>query len=101
MDIKILDFFVFLSRGQHYPSIHHLCTAFPSFILPPYLQLVSRVYHTLDRRGHNILFTAEDTDNKEEEATCSKYIYLKEQAERKRYELIYFQSYYDLIKFVI
>ncbi|XP_050753053.1 tetratricopeptide repeat protein 6 [Gymnogyps californianus] len=86
-------------KGQHYPGIHHLCTAFPSFILPPYLQLVSRVYHTLDRRGHNILFTAEDMDNKEEEPMCSKYIYLKEQAERKRYELTYFQSYYDLINF--
>ncbi|XP_049681960.1 tetratricopeptide repeat protein 6 [Accipiter gentilis] len=71
-------------KGQHNPSIHRLCTAFPSFILPPYLQLVSRVYHTLDRRGHNILFTAEDTDNKEEEPMCSKSIYLKEQAERKR-----------------
>ncbi|XP_054683760.1 tetratricopeptide repeat protein 6 isoform X1 [Grus americana] len=71
-------------KSQHYPGIHRLCTAFPSFILPPYLQLVSRVYHTLDRRGHNILFTAEDTDSKEEEPTCSNYIYLKEQAERKR-----------------
>lgn len=100
MDTKVLDFFVFLSRGQHNPSIHRLCTAFPSFILPPYLQLVSRVYHTLDRRGHNILFTAEDMDNKEEEPMCSKSIYLKEQAERKRYELTYFQSYCGLINFV-
>lgn len=95
MDIKILDFFVFLSRGQHYAGIHRLCTAFPGFILPPYLQRASRVYHTLDRRGHNILLTAEDTDNEEEKPTCFKYIYLKEQAERKRYELTYFQSYYD------
>ncbi|XP_075008535.1 tetratricopeptide repeat protein 6 [Calonectris borealis] len=71
-------------KGQHYPGIHRLCTDFPSFILPPYLQLVSRVYHTSDRRGHNILFTAEDMDIKEEESMCSKYIYLKEQAERKR-----------------
>ncbi|XP_059675518.1 tetratricopeptide repeat protein 6 [Gavia stellata] len=76
-------------KGQHYPSIHRLCTAFPSFILPPYLQLVSRVYHTLDRRGHNILFTAEDTDNKEEETMCSKCIYLKEQSESKR---IYYEG---------
>lgn len=71
-------------KGQHYQGIHRLCTAFPSFILPPYLQLISRVYHTSDRRGHNILFTAEDTDNKEEEPMCSKYIYLNEEAERKR-----------------
>ncbi|XP_035184240.1 tetratricopeptide repeat protein 6 isoform X2 [Oxyura jamaicensis] len=71
-------------KGQHYPSIHHLCTAFPSFTLPPYLQLASRIYHTFDRRGHNILFTAEHMDNKQEEPICSKYIYLKEQAERKR-----------------
>nr|XP_009669207.1 PREDICTED: tetratricopeptide repeat protein 6 [Struthio camelus australis] len=71
-------------KGQHYPDIHHLCTAFPSFMLPPDLQLASRVCHTLDRRGHNVLFTAEDQDDKEEELTYSKYIYLKEQAERKR-----------------
>ncbi|XP_035395143.2 tetratricopeptide repeat protein 6 [Cygnus atratus] len=71
-------------KGQHYPSIHHLCTAFPSFTLPPYLQLASRIYHTFDRKGHNILFTAEDMGNKQEEPICSKYIYLKEQAERKR-----------------
>ncbi|XP_062432174.1 tetratricopeptide repeat protein 6 [Rhea pennata] len=71
-------------KGQHYPDIHCLCTAFPSFMLPPDLQLASRIYHTLDRRGHNVLLTAEDLDNKEEEPTCSKYTYLKEQAERKR-----------------
>ncbi|KAM8807935.1 tetratricopeptide repeat protein 6 [Eudromia elegans] len=68
----------------HYPEIHRLCTAFPSFILPPDLQLASRIYHTRHRRGHNILFTAEDLNNKEEEPTCSKNIYLKEQAERER-----------------
>lgn len=97
MDIKILDFFFFLSRGQHYPSIHHLCTAFPGFTLPPYLQLASRIYHTFDRKGHNILFTAEDMDNKQEEPICSKYIYLKEQAERKRYE---FNVSFTIIYFV-
>ncbi|XP_071602190.1 tetratricopeptide repeat protein 6 isoform X2 [Heliangelus exortis] len=74
------------SKDQRYPGIHHLCTAFPPFILPPYLQLVSRVSHTVDRRGHNILFTTEDMDNKEEEPMCSKYIYLKEQGERICYE---------------
>lgn len=88
MDIKI-PFFVFLSRSQDYPGVHHLCTAFPGFILPPYLQLVSRIYHTFDRRGHNILLTAEDTDNEEEGPTCSKYLNLKEQAGKKRYELIF------------
>ncbi|XP_063187863.1 tetratricopeptide repeat protein 6 [Chroicocephalus ridibundus] len=76
-------------KGRHYPGIHRLCTAFPSFILPPYLQLASRVYHTLDIRGHNILFTAEDANNKEEEPMSSKYVYLKEQAEKKR---IYYEG---------
>ncbi|XP_064920077.1 tetratricopeptide repeat protein 6 isoform X2 [Columba livia] len=71
-------------KGQDYPGIHHLCTAFPGFILPPYLQLVSRIYHTFDKQGHNILLTAEDMDNKEEGPTCSKYINLKVQAEKKR-----------------
>lgn len=87
MVIKALYFFP-LSRQQNYPSIHHLCTAFPGFMLPPYLQMASRIYHTADRRGHNILFTAEDIDNRQKESICSEYIYLNEQAERKRYELI-------------
>lgn len=78
---------LFLSRSQHYPGICHLCAAFPSFILPPYLRLVSRVHHTSDRRGHNILITAEDADKKEGEPMCSQCIYLKEEAGRKRYEL--------------
>ncbi|XP_040528610.1 tetratricopeptide repeat protein 6 isoform X1 [Gallus gallus] len=71
-------------KQQNYPSIHHLCTAFPGFMLPPYLQMASRIYHTSDRRGHNILFTAEDLDNRQKESICSEYIYLNEQAERKR-----------------
>ncbi|CAN0101045.1 unnamed protein product [Bubo scandiacus] len=90
-------------KGQHYPDIHCLCTAFPRFILPPYFQLVSRVFHTLDRRGHNI-FTAEDMDNKEEEPMCSKYIYLKEQAERKRLEIgmyKYFKLQLSKVKYSI
>lgn len=57
-------------------------------MLPPYLQMASRIYHTSNRRGHNILFTAEDIDNRQKESIYSEYIYLKEQAERKRYELI-------------
>lgn len=77
-----------LSRQQNYSSIHHLCTAFPGFMLPPYLQMASRIYHTSNRRGHNILFMAEDIDNRQKESIYSEYIYLKEQAERKRYELI-------------
>ncbi|XP_021257944.1 tetratricopeptide repeat protein 6 isoform X3 [Numida meleagris] len=71
-------------KRQNYPSIHHLCTAFPGFMLPPYLQMASRIYHTSDRRGHNISFAAEDIDNKQKESIYSEYIYLKEQAERKR-----------------
>ncbi|XP_074005679.1 tetratricopeptide repeat protein 6 [Numenius arquata] len=70
-------------KGRHYPGIHRLRTAFPSFILPPDLQQASRVHHTLDVRGHNILCTSEDTNNKEEEPLSSKYIYLREQAEKK------------------
>lgn len=31
---------------------------------------------------------AEDIDNRQKESIYSEYIYLKEQAERKRYELI-------------
>ncbi|XP_051477986.1 tetratricopeptide repeat protein 6 [Apus apus] len=71
-------------KDQHYPDIHQLCTASPRFVVPPYLHLVCRVHHTLDRIGDNMLFTAEDMDNKEEESMYSKYNYLKEQVERKR-----------------
>ncbi|XP_048805255.1 tetratricopeptide repeat protein 6 isoform X6 [Lagopus muta] len=71
-------------KQQNYSSIHHLCTAFPGFMLPPYLQMASRIYHTSNRRGHNILFTAEDIDNRQKESIYSEYIYLKEQAEKKR-----------------
>ncbi|XP_042670912.1 tetratricopeptide repeat protein 6 isoform X2 [Centrocercus urophasianus] len=53
-------------------------------MLPPYLQMASRIYHTSNRRGHNILFTAEDIDNRQKESIYSEYIYLKEQAEKKR-----------------
>ncbi|XP_015720531.1 tetratricopeptide repeat protein 6 isoform X2 [Coturnix japonica] len=71
-------------KHQNNRSIHHLCTAFPGFMLPPYLQMASRIYHTSDRRGHNILFTAEDIDNRQKESIYSEYIYLKELAEWKR-----------------
>uniref|UniRef100_A0A8C2U8Q2 Tetratricopeptide repeat domain 6 n=1 Tax=Coturnix japonica TaxID=93934 RepID=A0A8C2U8Q2_COTJA len=90
----LLRLFSPLCRHQNNRSIHHLCTAFPGFMLPPYLQMASRIYHTSDRRGHNILFTAEDIDNRQKESIYSEYIYLKELAEWKRYELIIDVSLY-------
>ncbi|KAM4013379.1 tetratricopeptide repeat protein 6 isoform 2-T2 [Anomaloglossus baeobatrachus] len=39
--------------GDH-QTIHHLCTMSPSHVLPGYLQMSSRVQHTVDRKGHNI-----------------------------------------------
>ncbi|XP_075049738.1 tetratricopeptide repeat protein 6 [Mixophyes fleayi] len=33
-------------------TIHHLCTVSPSHVLPSYLQLSSRLHHTVDRKGH-------------------------------------------------
>ncbi|XP_073495033.1 tetratricopeptide repeat protein 6 isoform X2 [Phyllobates terribilis] len=38
--------------GEH-QTIHHLCTMSPSHVLPRYLQVSSRVHHTVDRRGHH------------------------------------------------
>ncbi|XP_053330322.1 uncharacterized protein LOC128504312 [Spea bombifrons] len=35
-------------------TIHHFCTVSPSFLLPSYLQLASRVHHTVDRTGHHV-----------------------------------------------
>ncbi|XP_042714425.2 tetratricopeptide repeat protein 6 isoform X3 [Chrysemys picta bellii] len=71
-------------KGQHYPVIHHLCTASPSYALPADLQLASRVYHTFDRKGHYLLFTAEDLDHQEEASLCSENITFQEQIERNR-----------------
>ncbi|XP_053125408.1 tetratricopeptide repeat protein 6 [Hemicordylus capensis] len=42
-------------KDVDYPLIHHLCTACPSCVLPVGLQLVSRVHHTSDKTGHNVL----------------------------------------------
>ncbi|XP_077118709.1 tetratricopeptide repeat protein 6 isoform X2 [Ranitomeya variabilis] len=39
--------------GEH-ETIHHLCTMSPSHVLPGYLQVSSRVHHTLDRKGHHV-----------------------------------------------
>ncbi|KYO37236.1 tetratricopeptide repeat protein 6 isoform B [Alligator mississippiensis] len=71
-------------KEQHYPVMHHLCTASPSFSLPIDLQLASRVYHTFSRRGHNILFTKEEPHHEEEKLFYSKHIFFEEQSERRR-----------------
>ncbi|XP_038263522.1 tetratricopeptide repeat protein 6 isoform X4 [Dermochelys coriacea] len=71
-------------KGQHYPVIHHLCTASPSFALPSDLQLASRVCHTFNRKGHYLLFTAKDLDHQEEASLCSENITFEEQIERNR-----------------
>ncbi|XP_043405341.1 tetratricopeptide repeat protein 6 isoform X1 [Chelonia mydas] len=71
-------------KGQHYPVIHHLCTASPSFALPADLQLASRVCHTFNRKGHYLLFTAKDLDHQEEASLCSENITFEEQIERNR-----------------
>nr|XP_025037743.1 tetratricopeptide repeat protein 6 isoform X1 [Pelodiscus sinensis]XP_025037744.1 tetratricopeptide repeat protein 6 isoform X1 [Pelodiscus sinensis]XP_025037745.1 tetratricopeptide repeat protein 6 isoform X2 [Pelodiscus sinensis] len=71
-------------KGQHHSVIHHLCTASPNFALPADLQLASRVYHTFDRKGHYLLFTAEDLYHQEKASLCSEYIAFEEQMERNR-----------------
>ncbi|XP_030415094.1 tetratricopeptide repeat protein 6 isoform X5 [Gopherus evgoodei] len=71
-------------KSQHYPVIHHLCTASPSYALPADLQLASRVYHTFDRKGHYLLFTAKDLDHHGEASLCSENITFEEQIERNR-----------------
>ncbi|XP_067388344.1 tetratricopeptide repeat protein 6 [Emydura macquarii macquarii] len=71
-------------KGRHYPVIHHLCTASPSFALPADLQLASRVCHTSDRKGHYLLFTAKDLDHQEELSLCSENIFFEEQTEKNR-----------------
>ncbi|XP_019406671.1 PREDICTED: tetratricopeptide repeat protein 6 [Crocodylus porosus] len=71
-------------KEQHYPVMHHLCTASPSFSLPIDLQLASRVYHTFSRRGHDILFTKKEPHHEEEKLFYSKHIFGGDQSERRR-----------------
>uniref|UniRef100_A0A8C5QLP0 Tetratricopeptide repeat domain 6 n=1 Tax=Leptobrachium leishanense TaxID=445787 RepID=A0A8C5QLP0_9ANUR len=40
------------TKGPGQKTIHHFCTVSPSHILPGYLQLASRIHHTVDRKGH-------------------------------------------------
>ncbi|MEE6491856.1 hypothetical protein FKM82_016399 [Ascaphus truei] len=42
------------SKERGLQTIHHFCTVSPSHVLPSYLQLASRVHHTVDRKGHSI-----------------------------------------------
>ncbi|XP_073410285.1 tetratricopeptide repeat protein 6 isoform X2 [Dendrobates tinctorius] len=48
--------------GEH-QTIHHLCTISPSHVLPGYLQVSSRVHHTVDRKGHHFESNIIDAKN--------------------------------------
>uniref|UniRef100_G1K951 Tetratricopeptide repeat domain 6 n=1 Tax=Anolis carolinensis TaxID=28377 RepID=G1K951_ANOCA len=67
-----------------YPLIHLLCTACPECVLPVDLQFVSRVHHTLDKRGHNILLPPFNLVNYKSEELFPAAAALEDEMERER-----------------
>ncbi|KAJ7344967.1 hypothetical protein JRQ81_000917 [Phrynocephalus forsythii] len=71
-------------KDVNYPLIHLLCTAYPRSILPIDLQLVSRVHHTLDKKGHNVLLPSVNLTSHESEDLFPATAVLQEQIEVER-----------------
>uniref|UniRef100_F7B7F4 Tetratricopeptide repeat domain 6 n=1 Tax=Ornithorhynchus anatinus TaxID=9258 RepID=F7B7F4_ORNAN len=66
---NVVIFFPFFPRIPQQPTfqtLHNLCTAAPRCVLPSDLQLASRVYHTVDRRGHDQILHLDKSDLEEE-----------------------------------
>ncbi|XP_038612853.1 LOW QUALITY PROTEIN: tetratricopeptide repeat protein 6 [Tachyglossus aculeatus] len=76
------------TRGIPQPSTfqthHNLCIAAPRCVLPSDLQLASRVYHTVDRRGHDQILYSGKLDLEEEMVCYSKESDLNLEEEKVR-----------------
>ncbi|XP_067895393.1 uncharacterized protein ttc6 isoform X2 [Heterodontus francisci] len=59
-----------INKDQGYQTIHHLCTAQPSHVLPIDLQLASKLYYTPSRLGHGSSKLPESIPQKASD-TCS------------------------------
>ncbi|XP_028935362.1 tetratricopeptide repeat protein 6 isoform X2 [Ornithorhynchus anatinus] len=67
-----------------FQTLHNLCTAAPRCVLPSDLQLASRVYHTVDRRGHDQILHLDKSDLEEEMVCFSKESHLNLEEEKAR-----------------
>ncbi|XP_054827481.1 uncharacterized protein LOC129324317 [Eublepharis macularius] len=66
------------------PFIHHLCTASPRCVLPVDMQLVSRVSHTSDKKGHNVSLPAFNPGYYKSEELFPAITLLEKESETKR-----------------
>ncbi|XP_078005306.1 tetratricopeptide repeat protein 6 [Phascolarctos cinereus] len=57
-------------------TLHKLCTAAPTFVLPTDLRLASRIYHTVDKRGHDTFLGSDKRD--------SIHDYVRDEKEKNR-----------------
>uniref|UniRef100_A0ABM5FAT0 Tetratricopeptide repeat protein 6 isoform X2 n=1 Tax=Pogona vitticeps TaxID=103695 RepID=A0ABM5FAT0_9SAUR len=71
-------------KDVDYPLIHLLCTGYPRCILPINLQLVSRVHHTLDKKGHHVLLPSVNLTSHKSEDFFPATAALEEQMEGER-----------------
>ncbi|XP_053235987.1 tetratricopeptide repeat protein 6 isoform X1 [Podarcis raffonei] len=53
--VSLLSTWTTKIKDVDHPLIHLLCEACPRCVLPVHLQLASRIHHTIDKRGHNVL----------------------------------------------
>ncbi|XP_027703248.1 tetratricopeptide repeat protein 6 [Vombatus ursinus] len=56
-----------IAYQQSTHTLHKLCTAAPAFVLPTDLQLASRIYHTIDKRGHDTFLGTTQNHHPEEQ----------------------------------
>ncbi|XP_062824366.1 tetratricopeptide repeat protein 6 isoform X1 [Anolis carolinensis] len=82
--VSVLSTWTTTIRDVDYPLIHLLCTACPECVLPVDLQFVSRVHHTLDKRGHNILLPPFNLVNYKSEELFPAAAALEDEMERER-----------------
>ncbi|XP_042308112.1 tetratricopeptide repeat protein 6 [Sceloporus undulatus] len=82
--VSLLSTWTTKIKDVDYPLIHLLCTACPRCVLPVHLQFVSRVCHTLDKKGHNILLPSINLGSYKPEELFPAVAALEEKMERKR-----------------
>ncbi|KAH0620524.1 hypothetical protein JD844_021066 [Phrynosoma platyrhinos] len=82
--VSLLSTWTTKIKDVDYPLIHLLCTACPRCVLPVDLQFVSRVCHTLDKKGHNILLPPINLGSYKPEELFPAVAALEEKMERKR-----------------
>ncbi|XP_062974543.1 tetratricopeptide repeat protein 6 [Elgaria multicarinata webbii] len=82
--VSLLSTWTTKIKDVDYPLIHLLCMASPRCVLPVNLQLVSRVHHTLDKKGHNVLLPSINISHHKPEELFPATAAFEEQMERER-----------------